>query len=291
MGKKTGTGHEPSIASQSDRLQRPRGLRRALAGDHRPGPVGLPHRALCQGPASASHARAASRRHLSDLGAPAREGTEPALLTAGQSPSPPNVPAALPPVPTAETVAAGTPAAQDTTMVTVSCPPMNVTWALRAGPRTTSLDPKPCWGLHDTKYARAPAQLATSVPPREVSKVPPAVPGDDGDGEGRAVGERGGAACRATRGGGATREAGGETARRGEIARRGRTAARSAASLASARLTVVTLCCSSPPGIMPCPSMLTASRLPPVAALAPTSQAARPRNMRLCTSQGSSGRC
>jgi ApbE family protein len=57
MRNKTGTGHEPPIASQSDRLQRPRSLRRALAGDHRPGPVGLPHLALCHGPASASHAR------------------------------------------------------------------------------------------------------------------------------------------------------------------------------------------------------------------------------------------
>jgi hypothetical protein len=201
------------------------------------------------------------------------------------------VPAALPPVPTAVTVAVGTPTAQDTTMVTVSCPPMNVTWALVAGPRTTSVDPKPCWGLHDTRYARAPAQLATTVPPSEVSRVPPAAPGEDGDAEGRAGGERGGAVCWTTRGGGATREVGGETARRGELARRGRTAACSAPSLASARLTAVTLCCSSPPGIMPCPSMLTASRLPPVAALAPTSQAATPRNRRLCTSQGSGGRC
>ncbi len=119
-------------------------------------------------------------------------------------------------------------------MVTVSCPPMNVTWALVAGPRITSLDPKPCWGLHDTKYARAPAQLATSVPPWEVSRVPPAVPGDDGDAEGRAPGERGAAVCRATGDGGATREVGGEAACRGEMARRGKTAARSAASLASA---------------------------------------------------------
>jgi len=176
-------------------------------------------------------------------------------------------------------------------MVTVSCPPMNVTWALVAGPRTTSADPKPCWGLHDTKYARAPPQLATTVPPWEVSTVPPAVPGEGGGAGGRPAGECRGAEGPATRGGGATREVGGETKRRAEMARRGRTVGRSAASLASARLTVVTLCCSSPPGVMPCPSMLTASRLPPVAAIAPTSQAATPRNMRLCTSQGSSGEC
>jgi hypothetical protein len=36
--------------------------------------------------------------------------------------------------------------------------------------------------------------------------------------------------------------------------------------------------------------MLTASRLPPVAALAPISQAATPRKMRRCTSQGSRAR-
>ena len=170
-------------------------------------------------------------------------------------------------------------------MVTVSCPPMNVTWALVVGPRTTPPDPKPCWGLHDTRYARVPAQLATTVQHWEVSTVPPAVPGEGGGAERRAAGERGCGVCRANRDGGSTREVGAGTARRG------RTAARSAASLASARLTVVTLCCSSPPGVMACPSMLTASRLPPVAAPAPTSQAATPRNMRRCTSQGSNGKC
>jgi hypothetical protein len=44
---------------------------------------------------------------------------------------------------TAVVVAAGTPVPQDTIIVTVSCPPVNVTWALVAGPRTTSADPKP----------------------------------------------------------------------------------------------------------------------------------------------------
>ena len=73
------------------------------------------------------------------------------------------VPLSLALVPTVVAVAVGTPTAQDTTMVTVSCPSVNVTWALVAGPRTTPVDPKPCWGLHDTKYARASAHLATTV--------------------------------------------------------------------------------------------------------------------------------
>ena len=77
-------------------------------------------------------------------------------------------------------VAVGTPVPQDTIMVTVSCPPVNVTWALVVGPRTTSPAPKPCCGLHDTKYAREPAQLATIVPPAEVSTVPPVAPGERG---------------------------------------------------------------------------------------------------------------
>jgi len=73
-------------------------------------------------------------------------------------------------------------------MVTASCPPVNVTRALVAGPRMTPVDPKPCWGLHDTRYARAPAQLATSVPPGEVSTVPPVAPGEGGGAEWRATG-------------------------------------------------------------------------------------------------------
>src|SRR5215472_13131720 len=110
-------------------------------------------------------------------------------------------------------------------MVAVSCVPVNVTWALAAGPRTTSLVPNPCWGLHDTKYTRVPAQLATSVPPREVSTVPPPAPV-----EGAAPAERW-----AFGGGGAVREGDGEADRRGMAA------LRSAVSLASARLTVSTL--------------------------------------------------
>ena len=64
-------------------------------------------------------------------------------MTAAYSPSPAQVL-------TAVEVAVGTPVLQDTTMVTESCPPVNVTWALAAGPRTTSVDAKPCWGLPDT---------------------------------------------------------------------------------------------------------------------------------------------
>jgi len=93
-------------------------------------------------------------------------------------------------------------------MVTVSCAEVNVTLALVAGPRTTPVDPKPCWGLHDTKYACASAQLATSVPPCEVSTVPP-VPGAGGGAEGPAAGDDGGAVWRAIRDAGAMREAGG----------------------------------------------------------------------------------
>ena len=174
-------------------------------------------------------------------------------------------------------------------MVTVSCPPMNMTWALVAGPRATPPDPKPCWGLHDTKYALARVQVATSVPPWEVSTVPPAVSGAGGGAERRAVGECRGAGWRPIRDRAAMRAADGRMPRRGATA--GRAPARSAASLASARLTVATLCCSPALGVMSWPSTLTASTLPPVAALTPTSQAATPRSMRRCTSQGSCRRC
>ena len=64
-------------------------------------------------------------------------------MTAAYSPSPAQVL-------TAVEVAVGTPVLHDTTIVTVSCPLVNVTWALVAGPRTTSLDAKPFWGLQDT---------------------------------------------------------------------------------------------------------------------------------------------
>jgi hypothetical protein len=40
-------------------------------------------------------------------------------------------------------VAVGAPVPHDTIIVTVSWPPINVTWALGAGPRTTTADPKP----------------------------------------------------------------------------------------------------------------------------------------------------
>jgi hypothetical protein len=65
----------------------------------------------------------------------------PAPLTTSYS-SPPQVLKAV--ELTAVEVAKGAPASQDTTMVTVSCPPVNVTWASVAGPRTTLLEPKPC---------------------------------------------------------------------------------------------------------------------------------------------------
>jgi len=74
--------------------------------------------------------------------------------------------------------------------------------------------------------------------------VPP-VPGAGGGAEGPAAGDDGGAVWRAIRDAGAMREAGGATAPRGTAA------FRSAASLASARLTLATLCCSPALGIMP----------------------------------------
>ena len=68
-------------------------------------------------------------------------------------------------LPVTEEVAVGTPPAQDTTMITVSWVLVNVTRALPAGPRITRAGSKPCPGLHDTRYARAPAQVAMTVPP------------------------------------------------------------------------------------------------------------------------------
>lgn len=80
-----------------------------------------------------------------------------------------------------EEVAVGTPPAQDTTMITVSWMLANVAWAVAAGPRITRAASKLCPGLHDIRYALAPAQAATTVPPWEVSRVPPVAAGE-GDG-------------------------------------------------------------------------------------------------------------
>ena len=80
-----------------------------------------------------------------------------------------------------EEVAVGTPPAQDTTMITVSWMLVNVARAVAAGPRITRAASKPCPGLHDIRYALEPAQAATTVPPWEVSRVPPVAAGE-GDG-------------------------------------------------------------------------------------------------------------
>jgi hypothetical protein len=69
--------------------------------------------------------------------------------------------------------AAGTPLAQDTAMVTVLVAVVNTTRAVVAGPRATLLAVKPCCGLHDSRKAPAVAHWATTVPPEELSTVPP----------------------------------------------------------------------------------------------------------------------
>jgi hypothetical protein len=69
--------------------------------------------------------------------------------------------------------AAGTPVAQDTTMVTVLAAAENTTRAVVAGPRATLLAVKPCDGLHDIRKAPAVAHWATTVPPEELRTVPP----------------------------------------------------------------------------------------------------------------------
>ena len=47
--------------------------------------------------------------------------------------------------------AEGTPAVQDTVMVTVRWEDLNTTCAVAAGPRTTFLASKPCCGLQDSR--------------------------------------------------------------------------------------------------------------------------------------------
>jgi len=69
-------------------------------------------------------------------------------------------------------VAAGTPVAQDTAMVTVLATVVNTTRAVVAGPRATLLAVKPCCGLHDSRKAPAEAHWATTVPPDELRTVP-----------------------------------------------------------------------------------------------------------------------
>lgn len=167
-----------------------------------------------------------------------------------------------------EEVAVGTPPAQDTAVTTVSWVLMNVTRALAAGPRITRAGSKPCAGLHDTRYARAPAQVAMTVPPWEVSTVPPVTAGE-GDGARWMAGDEARSMDGAEGG-----------ADRGGVARC------STPSLASARLTATTLSCWPAAGVMPWPRAFTASRLTPVAAPAPTSQAETPRRIRLRTCPG-----
>ena len=162
----------------------------------------------------------------------------------------------------------GTPPVQDTTMVTVSWLPVNVTRAVAAGPRITRAASKACPGLHDIRYAPAPVQAATTVPPWEVSTVPPVAAGE-GDGARWRTGD----------------EARGMDGPGGEAGRGGVTG-RSTVSPDSARLTASTLICWLMVGIMPSPRALTASRLTPVAAPAPISQADTPRSMRLRTCPG-----
>src|SRR5262249_56257408 len=67
------------------------------------------------------------------------------------------------------------PLAHDTAMVTVLAAVVNTTRAVVAGPRATPLAVKPCCGLHDSKKAPPGAHWATTVPPAELSTVPPAL--------------------------------------------------------------------------------------------------------------------
>jgi hypothetical protein len=68
--------------------------------------------------------------------------------------------------------AAGTPLAQDTSMVTVLAAVVNTTRAVVAGPRATLLAVKPCCGLHESRKAPVAAHWATTVPPDELRTVP-----------------------------------------------------------------------------------------------------------------------
>jgi hypothetical protein len=153
--------------------------------------------------------------------------------------------------------AVGAPLAQDTTMVTVLAAVANTTRAVVAGPRATLLAWKPCWGLHDTRKVPAAAHCATTVPPDDVRTVPPvlAVPPAPlvpllpplllwGRGAGVMDG-------------------------------------RVAGWLACACSAAATVDCWPDGAEMPSPSSDTTSRLPAVAAAAPSSQAPAPMTMRV----------
>ena len=109
----------------------------------------------------------------------------------------------------------GIPPAHDTAMVTVRAAVVKTTRAAGAGPGATLPAVKPCCGLHDSNKAPAAEHWATTVPPDELSTVPPvaavppvlvppvpvpAVPvfvpglrGDPAGGDGRAAARPGGA--------------------------------------------------------------------------------------------------
>lgn len=160
-------------------------------------------------------------------------------------------------------VAVGTPPEQDTTIVTSSVPDSNVTLAVAAGPRTSELTSNPWAGLQDRRNAPVDRQLATTVPPDEVSTVLPAEAGaaPEGEPDGAALDLVVGFAPRGLADGPAP-------------------AGVADVPLASALFTAEPDSCSLGDEAMPCPSRDTARRLPPVATPAPTTQAPTPMKTR-----------
>ena len=148
-------------------------------------------------------------------------------------------------------------------MVTSCVEDSNCTCAVAAGPRTDELTWNPCAGLQDCRNAPADGQLATTVPPDEVSTVLPAEAGT-------ALDREPGAAALGLELDFAP----------GGLADGPAPAGVADVPLASALFTAEPDSCSRGDEVMPCPSRDTARRLPPVATPAPTTQAPTPMTTR-----------
>ena len=170
---------ERHAAGQPDRLRRPRHVRRAAARDHRARPVGLPDRASPDG-APGCGPRQAGGARLPDAGA--ARSTSAAAPCRQRRRGPPSIAAdgrrhrrrRRRPAPGRCVVADGTPAEQDTTMVTSCAAGLERHLAVAAGPRTDVADHEALRGApgHQVR-ARRPGSWRPRSPPVSVSTVPP----------------------------------------------------------------------------------------------------------------------
>lgn len=181
-------------------------------------------------------------------------------------------------------VADGTPLVQVTVIVTWFRVVSNDTSACAPGPRLMVSTSYPCCGLHEMRYAPPCSQAATTWPPGEVSTVP-SVPAGCGLCGGAAVvtltvGVADGTGVEWDLG----RPETGPGAFTVPDADGADALAACDVALASAWLTSALVSSEAEAPVIPWPSSETASRLPPVAAPAPSSHAPTPIRIRPCTS-------